>query len=297
MPRDLSSNRSRRSRRGALMLLAVFLGLVSLPAQDEPTKVASLRLADGQSRHVDVFPSPKGALTVLMFIKPGCPVTDSYSAAWNELARSFADNEVRFFQIAVDVPEVTGLATHAAAFGIDTPILIDRRGRAAQALSVGNTAECLVVDDRQSIRYRGRFDDRWASRTEKREPRTADLAAAIAALLKGEAVAQPVTRSFGCIIDRPDEERHHETPFTWTRDVAPILQRHCQQCHRKGEVAPFPLTTYEETRRFAHDIVAVTHAGFMPPWKSTGPRDRFVGDRRLSDAEKATLASWTQGGM
>src|SRR5690242_15665633 len=57
---------------------------------------------------------------------------------------------------------------------------------------------------------------------------------------------------------------------TFTKDIAPILQRSCQQCHRPNGVAPMPLVTYEEVRPWAKAIKFRTglgpHAGVMPPW-------------------------------
>ena len=56
---------------------------------------------------------------------------------------------------------------------------------------------------------------------------------------------------------------------TFSKDVAPILQRHCQQCHRADGVAPMPLVTYEETRPWARAMKLKTglgpRAGVMPP--------------------------------
>src|SRR4029078_12795975 len=57
---------------------------------------------------------------------------------------------------------------------------------------------------------------------------------------------------------------------TFTKDIAPILQRSCQNCHRSDGVAPMSLTTYEEVRPYARAIKQRTgigpHAGVMPPW-------------------------------
>ena len=57
---------------------------------------------------------------------------------------------------------------------------------------------------------------------------------------------------------------------TFTKDIAPILQRSCQQCHRPDGVAPMPLVTYEQVRPWAREIKVRTslgpHAGVMPPW-------------------------------
>ncbi len=53
---------------------------------------------------------------------------------------------------------------------------------------------------------------------------------------------------------------------TFYRDVLPILERHCQSCHRSGGIAPMPFETYEETHPFAEAIRRATLAKSMPPW-------------------------------
>jgi len=89
---------------------------------------------------------------------------------------------------------------------------------------------------------------------------------------------------------------------TFTKDVAPVLQRSCQGCHRADGVAPMALTTYEEVRPWAKAIKQRTgigpHAGVMPPWyveKNLGIQ-QFKDDPSLSDAEVAMLAKWVDSG-
>jgi mono/diheme cytochrome c family protein len=85
---------------------------------------------------------------------------------------------------------------------------------------------------------------------------------------------------------------------TFTRDIAPILQRSCVSCHRPGEMAPMSLQTYEEARPWARSIKSRTSAREMPPWHI----DRTVGiqafkdDPSLSDDEIATIAAWVDKG-
>src|SRR3989442_636356 len=89
---------------------------------------------------------------------------------------------------------------------------------------------------------------------------------------------------------------------TFTRDIAPILQRSCQQCHHAGGVAPMSLMTYEEARPWARSIKARTALrslrGAMPPWfveKNIGIQ-KFKNDVSLNDDEVAMIARWVDGG-
>src|SRR5690349_14671149 len=89
---------------------------------------------------------------------------------------------------------------------------------------------------------------------------------------------------------------------TYTKDIAPILQRSCENCHRADGVAPMPLTTYEEVRPWARAIKQRTgigpRAGVMPPWyveKNIGIQ-KFQNDPSLSAQELAKIAKWADGG-
>lgn len=89
---------------------------------------------------------------------------------------------------------------------------------------------------------------------------------------------------------------------TFTKDIAPILQRSCQNCHRPDGVAPMPLTTYEEVRPWARAIKTKTglgpRAGLMPPWfieKDVGIQ-KYKNDLSLSAEEIARIAKWADAG-
>ena len=89
---------------------------------------------------------------------------------------------------------------------------------------------------------------------------------------------------------------------TFTKDIAPILQRSCQTCHRPDSLAPMSLITYEEVRPFARAIKQRTglrnKRGVMPPWfieKDLGIQ-QFKDDISLNDEEVATIAKWADNG-
>ena len=81
---------------------------------------------------------------------------------------------------------------------------------------------------------------------------------------------------------------------TFYRDVLPILQQHCQSCHRAGEIAPMPLVTYEETRPYAQGIAKRAEGRTMPPWFADPCCGKFLDDPSLSAEQIAILAKWAQ---
>src|SRR5271166_599816 len=76
------------------------------------------------------------------------------------------------------------------------------------------------------------------------------------------------------------------------RDVLPILQNRCQECHRPGEIAPMSFVTYPETRRWAKAIRDAVRSRKMPPWFADPCCGHFSNDRSLPAAEIETLAKW-----
>src|SRR5262245_40735765 len=83
---------------------------------------------------------------------------------------------------------------------------------------------------------------------------------------------------------------------TWARDVAPILFRHCATCHRPGATGPFPLLTAQDASDHAEQIADVTRTRYMPPWLAAPGEIAFVGDRRLTEEQIATLERWAKAG-
>ncbi|MHB8755456.1 MAG: thiol-disulfide isomerase [Candidatus Acidiferrales bacterium] len=85
-------------------------------------------------------------------------------------------------------------------------------------------------------------------------------------------------------------------PPAFYKNVAPILQQHCQACHRTGEIAPMPLVTYTETRRYARQIKERVTKRIMPPWFADPCCGRFADDPSLTPQQIATLAAWVDAG-
>ena len=83
---------------------------------------------------------------------------------------------------------------------------------------------------------------------------------------------------------------------TFYRDVLPILQTHCQECHRPGESAPMSFTSYAQVRPWAKSIRTQVLARKMPPWFADPCCGKFANDRSLSAPERDTLVHWVDSG-
>ena len=87
--------------------------------------------------------------------------------------------------------------------------------------------------------------------------------------------------------------------ITYARDVAPIVQEKCQECHMENSIAPFALETYEQVRRRGRMIRSRVEARIMPPWhiNTTVGIQEFKNDRGLDDAQIETIVRWVDQGM
>jgi hypothetical protein len=80
------------------------------------------------------------------------------------------------------------------------------------------------------------------------------------------------------------------------RDVLPILEQHCQGCHRSGEIAPFSLVTYGDSKPWAQEILQAIQDHKMPPWFADPCCGHFANDPSLSSREIETITNWVKAG-
>ena len=84
--------------------------------------------------------------------------------------------------------------------------------------------------------------------------------------------------------------------LTYYKDVKPIIDAKCTQCHLEGGIAPFTLTSAADVHLHKDDIAAATASRAMPPWPPGQGCTDYLGDRSLTDAQIATLGTWAQSG-
>jgi hypothetical protein len=86
------------------------------------------------------------------------------------------------------------------------------------------------------------------------------------------------------------------TTVTFNKEVLPILQKRCQDCHRPGEAVPMALIGYQESRPWAKAIKQAVLSKKMPPWFADPSVGHFANDRSLSQSEIDTLVAWADAG-
>jgi mono/diheme cytochrome c family protein len=94
----------------------------------------------------------------------------------------------------------------------------------------------------------------------------------------------------------PADPQPPKKKITYADQVAGILNKHCVECHRPGEVAPFSLVGYENAKRWASMISLIAGQRKMPPWKAVPGHGEFRDENRLTDEQIATLKAWSDAG-
>jgi hypothetical protein len=98
-----------------------------------------------------------------------------------------------------------------------------------------------------------------------------------------------------CVCAKSRASASYSAP-SFYKDVLPILQQHCQTCHREGEIAPMALVTYAQARKYAAEMKRMTSSRMMPPWFADPRFGHFSNDPSLRPAEIATIADWADAG-
>jgi mono/diheme cytochrome c family protein len=262
------------------------------------TKIDPLPVRDVAGKPVRL---PEAKATVIVFLSFDCPVSNSYAAPLAELAKEFAPKSVAFIGLCPCDAPAAEVEKQVKDFKLGFPVYKDDGFAATDAFKAVTTPEVFILDRHSILRYRGRIDNGFYARLKKNPQVTShDLKNALEDLLAGKAIRVPATPSVGCPIVRnspPVTDRGLNAAVTYHRDVAPILQAHCQSCHRAGEVGPFSLTSYKQAANWATDIKEYTRDRKMPPWKPAEASHAFADDRRLPDKDIATLAAWVDAGM
>jgi peroxiredoxin len=288
-----------------LLLLAVPLSSVATAGETPPLlkpgeTVPDLRLKDLEGREWSLRAQAGKKAIVFAMLSTGCPLSNSYLEPLNDLARRRGAEGVLVAGINANPGETPAeIKSHQKEYSIGFPVLLDPDQAALRALGARVNSEVFLLDGSFTLRYRGRFDDGYSSRL-RRKARVGrrDLEAALDEVLAGKQVSLAVTEALGCAIVSAQRPAAAAAPsVTFNRDVMPILQARCQECHRPGEVAPFSLLSYRDAERWGEDIAEVVRSRKMPPWKPGDHGALLRSERQLTEEESRSLIRWCQGGM
>jgi peroxiredoxin len=268
---------------------------------DEPgpsvgKKMADFSLPDTAGEPVALAGGKEVKATVVLFIGTECPINNLYMPRLAELHAQFAAKGVRFLAVNANcLDSAATIREHAKKFAVPFPVLRDKDNAIADRFGARRTPEAFVLDADLKVVYQGRIDDQFGINYQRAKPTRSDLVEALNELLAGKKVSVAATEVAGCKIARV-AQAGADGPVTYTKQISRILQNHCQECHRPGQIGPMSLLTYEKARAWSETIKEVIEERRMPPWYADPKHGKWANDRSLPEADRKLLLDWIAQG-
>jgi peroxiredoxin len=285
--------------RSIAVLFSITVMLFAVAAQAKPTvgsKINDFRLPDHMGKEHALSDFADRDLIVVAFLGTECPLAKLYAGRLQAIANDYSERGVAVVAVMANVQDsLQEIAAYVHQHNISFPVLKDRRNEVADLFAAERTPQVFLLDRERVVRYQGRVDDQYLVGIARKEPTREDLRSAINELLADKTVSVPHTDSLGCIIGRAREAKE-DSPVTYSRDVAPILQSRCVECHRTGQIGPFELTSYDEAAGWGEMIAEVVRERRMPPWHASPAHGTFANDRSMPEDEKDVIYQWVQNG-
>jgi peroxiredoxin len=257
--------------------------------------VDDFHLPDPQGREQALATLADGKPTVVAFLGAQCPIAKLYAARLEKLSADYGDRVAFVAVMSNKQDSLEDIRAFVAQHELTFAVLKDQRNKVADTFGAERTPTVYLLDGERKVRYFGRVDDQYGVGVVRKAPEREDLKLAIDEVLAGMPVATPMTKAAGCLIGR-EREATGDRSATYARDVAPILQRRCVECHRAGEIGPFELTSYEDAAGWGEMIAEVLRDRRMPPWHASPEHGSFANDRSMPEAEKEVIAKWVANG-
>lgn len=286
----------KRNIRQAVVILSTLCMLTAAQANERAKSPFefSLRSHEGREWTNDDFAEKE--FVVVAFLGTECPLVKLYGPRLQKLSDEF-QNRVAFVGLNSNTQDsLTEISAYANRHKISFPLLKDTNNVVADQFGAERTPEVFLLDRQRKVRYQGRIDDQYSVGTVRDQASKEDLRDAIEELLAGKDVSTPKTESVGCHIGRV-QKAEPQGDITFTKHIAPIFYAKCVECHREGELAPFPLLTYDDVIGWEETICEVIEDNRMPPWFANPEHGKFQNDCRLTDEEKQTVYQWVDNGM
>jgi hypothetical protein len=273
--------------------------LLAAAAAAEPApRVENFALLDHTGRFHELHYYADARAIVLFVQGNGCPIARGAVPVLNALRAELEPRGVVFLALnASPQDDRAAIAAEVAEYALELPVLLDDTQLVAESLGVERTAESFVIDpDGWRLLYRGPVDDRLHYDAQK--PAAHEwLRDVLRAHLDGAPNVYVKRDSPGCLLWLPHRAGNRAPPApTYTRDVAPILERRCVACHRDGGVAPWSMRSFEVVRGWSPMLREVVRTRRMPPWHADPHVGRFANDISLAREESRTLVHWVEAG-
>ena len=268
--------------------LVILGGSTSIQAQEYSF---SLNDRSGKDVHVD---AKSGRAIVVAFLGTECPLARLYSSRLNRLSEEF--EQVRFVGVFSNQQDSQDeINKFEANYRIRFPLVRDNGNVVADRFDAKRTPEVFLLSPKLELLYRGRVDDQYQPGVARSEPQQEELKAALQQWLEGKLIEVTETQPEGCLIGRI-RKPGDKNSVTFTNQIARLLNSHCLECHRQGEIGPMAFSDYDEVVGWAETIVEVVQENRMPPWHASPKHGEFINARTMTAAEKQMLVDWVTAG-
>lgn len=291
--------------RVSILVATLLLGVAWTPlitsADDSPSLTVPRERIDFSSHDLRGTPIrladyEKSRCVVLVFLGTECPLAQLYAGRLQQMSQEYSPEDVQFLGVNSNAQDnITEIEAFVRRHRLTFPMIKDAGNKLADQLGAERTPHAFLLDQERKIRYHGRIDDQYVVGAMRTRPDRDDLKIAINQVLQGQPVTVPATPPQGCLIGRiatPAES----SPVTYSNQIARIFQSKCQHCHRKGDIGPFPLITYEDTIGWGPMIAEVVRERRMPPWHADPNVGTFENDHSLSAEEQELIFTWVKNG-
>ncbi len=237
-------------------------------------------------------------LRVVCVLGTECPVSRFYATRLDELAKQYASQGVRFVGVHANLHDsVEDIRKFSTELSVSFPQVHDVGQAIARELSAKRVPEVFVLDAKGFVRYSGRIDDQYAPGVKRSAAGADHLQQALETLLAGRELVERRVEPVGCLITyakQPDPQV--STEITYCKQISRLLNEHCLECHRTGEIGPFDISNYDELRGWAEMIVEVVEQKRMPPWHADPQFGSFKNARHMPENALAMLKEWVKAG-
>ncbi|WP_233215201.1 thioredoxin family protein [Rhodopirellula bahusiensis] len=260
-------------------------------------RVDSFTLDNCYGKPVSLDDFSESNAIAIVFLGTECPLAKLYGPRLTQIQQQYSDRGIQIVGINSNKQDsLTELAAYVHRHEFGFPMLKDPGNRIADTMGAQRTPEVFLLDQDRVVRYHGRIDDQYGVGYSKERDAKPELTLAIDALLGGKAIDKPETEAVGCHIGRVKEVPPTGS-VTFTKDIAPIFNTKCVNCHRDGEIAPFTLTSYDDVLGWEDTILEVIAENRMPPWYADPDHGTFANDARLTSHQRELISTWVDNGM
>jgi len=281
-------------------ITTTFLFCISSVAVGQPTsptlpeRMENFRLIDQTDRSWELYRLREAPAVVIFVYGVGCPIVRLSAPGLETLKTEYTEKGVQFIGLNPNVLDNREeVAKEAEEYSVTLPILMDTSGAISSSLGITRMAEFIVAVPKQDwkIVYRGPMDDRFDYGSQKPEATKTWLRDALEAVLAERAPETAVVQTKGCLVNMPKVEE-----VSYAKDIVPILQSKCTDCHVEGGIGPFALDSYDRVRKWAPMMRETIRTKLMPPWHADPHYGKFSNARALSSEEERTLLAWIERG-